>query len=379
MRMIGLDLGKKKTCYCEVRERRVYKRVTVSSFEQLVDVLGPNTPPARVLIEACRGAWYVHDKLVSWGHEVWMLDTTRARQIGIGSHGKKTDRIDAETLARALEENRVPRAHVLSKERRRLREQVNVRRALVQSRSQIATTIRGILSEEGIKAPGCPPDYLLDKLRQVEMPDWLCTVLEPLKATLAVTNEQLARAERVLQDLCSKEPAITVLATIKGVSLVVAAQFVAVIDDAGRFKNAHQVEAYLGLVPLEDTTGGNRKLGSITKQGNTYLRSLLVQTAWTILRTASPDDPLRRWAEAVAARRSKRVAVIALARRLAGILWAMWRDGTVYDPGALGNAQARGLRQQAQSTEFKAAAMKAAARKLAQRRAPHLTEVCAIG
>jgi transposase len=377
--MIGLDLGGKKTCFCEVRDGKVVGRASVRSFEQLIDMLGPNTPPARVLIEACREAWHVHDKLVGWGHEVWMLDTTRARQIGIGAHGKKTDRIDAEVLAHALEQNRVPRAHVLSPDRRRLREQVNVRRALVKARAELATSIRGILGEEGLKVPSCPPDYLLDKLQQVEMPDWLRSVLEPLKLTLAATNEQLARAETRLRELCNKEPVITVLATIKGVSMVVAAQFVAVIDDAGRFKHAHQVEAYLGLVPLEDTTGGKRKLGSITKQGNTYLRSLLVQAAWTIVRTANPDDPLRRWAEAVAARRSKRVAVIALARRLAGILWAMWRDGTVYDAGALGNAQARGLRQQAQSMQFKGAAMKAAARKLAQRRAPHLTEVIAIG
>jgi len=377
--MIGLDLGGKKICFCEVRNGKVVRRGTVRSLEQLVDVLGPNTPKARVLYEACREGWHVDDKLLSWGHEPWMLDTTRAKQVGIGAHGKKTDRIDAETLARVLEQNRAPRAHVLSPERRRLRDQVNIRRTLVQMRAQLATTIRGIFREQGIKIGACPPDYLMDKVREAQIEPWLRNLLDPLLRTLCTTNEQLAQAEVVLEQLCAKEPAITVLATIKGVSLVVAASFVSVIDEAGRFKNAHQVEAYLGLVPLEDSSGGKRKLGSITKQGNSYLRTLLVQAAWTIVRTASPDDPLRVWAESVAARRGKRIAVVALSRRLAGIMWAMWRDGTVYEPGALGKAQARGLRVQAQSANFRANALSAAARKLAQRRAPHSTEVSALG
>jgi len=379
MRIIGLDLGGKKTCFCEVRDGKVVGRVTVRSIEQLVDVLGPNTPKARVLYEACREGWYVHDKLQSWGHEPWMLDTTRAKQVGIGAHGKKTDRIDAETLARALEQNRAPRAHVLSPARRRLRDQVNIRRALVQMRSQLATTIRGIVREQGVKLASCGPDHLIEKLRETQMEPWLRSLLDPLMRTLATTNEQLAQAEGVLEQLCAEEPAIPVLATIKGVSLIVAASFVSVIDEAGRFKNAHQVEAYLGLVPLEDSSGGKRKLGSITKRGNSYLRTLLVQAAWTIMRTSSPDDPLRVWAESVAARRGKRIAVVALSRRLAGIMWAMWRDGTVYEPGALGKAQARGLRVQAQNTQLRANALSAAARKLARRRAPHLTEVSALG
>jgi hypothetical protein len=115
------------------------------------------------------------------------------------------------------------------------------------------------------------------------------------------------------------------------------------------------------LVPSEKTSG-KRKLGSITKQGNSYLRALLVQAAWSILRTRGAD-PLKLWGLEIARRRGKRIAVIALARRLAGILWAMWRRGTVYEPARLSEQSARGFEQQAQTAQLRAWALRRAAAK----------------
>jgi transposase len=153
------------------------------------------------------------------------------------------------------------------------------------------------------------------------------------------------------------------LCSAPGTSLIVAAAFVSVVDEAGRFKHAHQVASYLGLVPLEDTTGGKPRLGRITKAGNRYLRAMLVQAAWCILR-ARGNDPLTLWGQDIARRRSKRIAAVAVARRLACILWAMWRKDTVYDPAVVGGASAHGLTQQAQTTAARAAGMARAARKL---------------
>jgi hypothetical protein len=159
------------------------------------------------------------------------------------------------------------------------------------------------------------------------------------------------------------EPVIARLTTAPGVGIIVAAILVSVIDDAKRFSNAHQVESYLGLVPSEDTTGGRQRLGSITKHGNAYARSMLVQAAWAILRMSPSSDPLARWGHAVVERRGKRIGVIALARRLAGILWAMWKTDTVYEAARVGMASARGVAQHAQSLEVQADAMKRAAAK----------------
>ena len=154
--------------------------------------------------------------------------------------------------------------------------------------------------------------------------------------------------------------------TAPGVGLVTSLMFMSVLDEAKRFGRAHQVESYLGLVPSEDSTGGQRRVGSISKCGNPYLRSLLVQAALSILLRAHPDDPLRVWGLAIAERRGKRVAIVAVARRLAGVLWSMWRTGTFYDPKMLGRLSAEALHQQAHQTQKRAIAMQRASAKVAR-------------
>jgi transposase len=148
------------------------------------------------------------------------------------------------------------------------------------------------------------------------------------------------------------------LKTAPGVATVVAAAFVSVIDEAERFRRAHEVESYLGLVPSEDTSG-KRRLGAITKRGNTYARALLIQAAWAIIRSKG-NDPLAEWGRGIALKRTKRVAAVAVARRLVGILWAMWRDGTVYEGTRVGSGMERGIEQPPQ---VRAAALRRAARK----------------
>jgi transposase len=138
-----------------VRDGVVLDRATVGVVDSLRVLLGPEQPRARVAIGACRQAWYVHDLLMGWGNEVLLVDTTRSRRLGIGQHGRKTDRIDAEVLARAVERGGIPSAHVLSPDRRQLRRQLGIRRALVENRAQMVTTARGLAIELGERLPTC--------------------------------------------------------------------------------------------------------------------------------------------------------------------------------------------------------------------------------
>jgi transposase len=111
---------------------------------------------------------------------------------------------------------------------------------------------------------------------------------------------------------------------------------VAIADDITRFATAHEFEAYLGLVPAERSSGEHRRVGHITKAGNGRARALLVEVAWSIMRSRRREtDALRTWATKIALRRGKRIAVVALARRMAGILYAMWRDERTYEPARL--------------------------------------------
>jgi transposase len=362
-----LDLGVKETSFCEVSQGLVVSRRTVQDLRGLEDLLGAGTRPARIAIEACREAWHVHDTLRNWGHEVVLVDTTRTRQIGLRQHGRKTDRIDAELLARAVESGGIPVAHVLSPARRELRDALSVRRSMVETRAQYITTIRGLARSRGEKIGTCTASRFLDHLAKASLKAETRVLIAPLESTLQRVGVELARTNARLEELSKSEVTIERLTSAPGVGLIVAAAFVSVVDDARRFAGAHQVESYLGLVPREHSTGGKRKLGSITKQGNSYMRALLVQSASSILRTGDSDDPLRRWGRGLLERRGRKIAVVAVARRLAGILWALWRKGTIYDPARLGTSSARGLAEQAQDTATAAKAMLAAAEKTRRR------------
>ena len=367
MRRVGLDLGARHIAFCEVADGRVVHRTSVRRFGELEALLGPKTGPAQVAFEAIREGWHVHDALAGWGKQPVMLDTTRVRQIGVGQHGRKNDALDAEAIARALDAGRVPAAHVLSPARRVLRAKLSVRGELVEMRGRQVTLLRGLARAAGILIASSSTDHFLEKLQEAPLDPGTRALMAPLVATLTVAQEQLAAVDAEIAQVAKGDPIIRLCATAPGVALIVSATFVSVIDEAKRFRNAHAVSAYLGLVPGENTTGGKRRLGSITKHGNTYARAMLVQSAWQILRAGDPEDPLRRWADALAKTRGKRIAAVALARRLAGVLWAMWRDGTVYDPGLQARESAKGLTTHAQSQELRAEAMKRVAKKIQRR------------
>jgi len=300
-----------------------------------------------------------------------MLDTTRVRQIGVGQHKRKNDKIDAQVIALAIESGRVAEAHVLSPQRRELRAQLSVRSALVQTRSQYVTTIRGLARADGIVLPSCKTEGFLPKLVVAKLSDALKDQIAPLTRVLEGLEQEIAKIDEELSKMAEEDPTICLCATASGVGLIVAATFVSVIDEAKRFRNAHAVAAYLGLVPSESTTGGpsKRRLGGITKQGNTHARTMLIQSAWAILRMRQNQDPLRKWADHIAATRGKKIAVVALARKLAGVLWAMLRDGTPYDGAVEAEQSAAGVREAAKLTAIRARSLEVAARKL-RRTAP---------
>lgn len=264
-----------------------------------------------------------------------------------------------------MERGGIPLAHVLSPHRRQLRRWLGVRRSLVEARANLVTTLRGLAREQGLRFPSCPSENFAKNFRNGKHPAELSALLEAGLETLEVITAELDGVERKLVELCAGEPISQLLTTAPGVGLTVASAFVSVIDDARRFRSAHEVESYLGLVPSEDTTGGRRRLGAINKHGNPYVRALLVQAAWSLWRTAGASDPLRLWTDAIAERRGRRIAVIGLARRIAGVLWALWRDGTVYDPTHLACSQAGGVRRAVQTLECQAGALERASRKRA--------------
>lgn len=165
--------------------------------------------------------------------------------------------------------------------------------------------------------------------------------IAPLLALLGPLNEQIEGVDGQSSELAVTDGRVKRLLTMPQIGPVTAVAFVATLDEVSRFRGAHQVEAYLGLVPREWSSSEVQRRGRITKAGDSRMRWLLVEAAWRVAtHKARPETlVLREWAARIARRRGMRVAVVALARKLAGILFAMWRDGSSYEPARLGGRQ----------------------------------------
>jgi transposase len=208
-----------------------------------------------------------------------------------------------------------------------------VRDALVRTRTGYIALTRALLRRHGWRVPTGSAATFSRRVLALSLPGRLLSEVAPLLAVMRTVNQQLAYSDGAIETVTRPDARVQRLRTVPSVGPVTAAAFVATIDDAGRFHRAHEVEAYLGLVPRELSSGESQRRGRITKAGNRRMRWLLVQAAVSILRLRDPRTAaLRHWATGIAARRGKKIAVVALARRLAGLLYAMLRDGTTYAP-----------------------------------------------
>jgi transposase len=328
---IGLDLHKRESQLCiltedgELQERRI-----VTDRDRFTAVLGGRAP-ARILIEASTESEWVARHLESLGHTVIVADPNYAPMYATRRRRVKTDRRDARTLAEALRVGAFRPAHRLSEAQRQVRGELAVRDALVHTRVRLIGVVKALVRGEGLRIAGGAAEQLARKLAALPLFPNLEAELAPVLALLEPLNAQIAAADARLAQRAASDPVVARLTTAPTIGPVTAVAFVATLDDVGRFGSAHRVGAYLGLAPSEKSSGEQQRRGRISKTGNPRLRSLLVEAAWRILRTTQPGATgLRAWAEQIAARRGRSVAAVALARRLAGILYAMWRDGRDY-------------------------------------------------
>jgi transposase len=177
------------------------------------------------------------------------------------------------------------------------------------------------------------PDSLAKNMRaalqhlQVSLP----AHVERILCTIEGLNESIDEADKALKQIAERDPVCKLLQTMPGVGPVTAVCFATAIDDVQRFESASKVTSYLGLTPGENTTGFKTNRTGMTKAGPIRVRWTLTQAAWSMTR-CRPNDPIVQWFKQVAGRRGKKVAITALSRKMAGILYAMWRDQKSYNP-----------------------------------------------
>jgi transposase len=278
----------------------------------------------------------VAQPLEGLGHAVIIADPNFAPMYGTRARRVKTDKRDTRTLAEALRLGAYRIAHRLSPERRHVRAELAVREALVRTRTRYIALAKALVRRDGLRVASSEAHLVAQRIAALELSDSLAAELRPLFEILAPINEQIAAADRRITALMPTDPAVAILQSAPSIGPITAAAIVATIDDVTRFASAHQFEAFLGLVPGERSSGEKRRIGRITKAGNTRARYLLVEAGWRILRSNDADTAaLRAWALGIADRRGKRIGVVALARRLAGVLYAMWRDGRQFDASQL--------------------------------------------
>ncbi len=333
---VGIDLGDKYSHVHvlgedgeTVEEGRV--KTVESGFHQRFG----GVAPVRVVMEVGTHSPWVSRLLASLGHEVVVANP---RTVGlIARSSKKTDRHDAETLARI---GRVDAGLLQPVQHRGAQAQqdlalLTARAALVRARTMLVNTVRGVVKASGGRIVTCDTRSF-PKHANRDLPVELRAGLTPLLEEIASLSGQVQELDRrINRVIAERYPAARAIQQVPGVGPVTALWFVLTVDEPGRFRRSRQVGAYLGLTPRQRQSGERDPQLGISKAGNRELRTLLVQCAHYIVGYRGPDSDLRRWAlarmERGGANGRKRV-VVAVARKLAVLMHHLWVSGEVYRP-----------------------------------------------
>ncbi len=308
----------------EWNERKLGHREEAEQFYRQLKVRGKKV---RVGMEASGHARWFERLLTEVQFELWIGDAAEIRTKRVRK--QKTDRQDAELLLRLLIEDRFPRIWVADGENRDLRQLLWHRHRLVQMRTRIMNQLHVLALNEGVrrkKALWRPAGRA--QLQSLVLARWASRRRQDLLELLDQLTPKIQELTRALEQEVEKRPVARRLMTHPGVGPLTALAFELVIGTPERFGCGKQIASYVGLVPSEESSGDRRRLGHISKQGNSLLRFLLVEAAQVTVRT---DPDWRRRFLHLAMRRERRIAKVAMARKLAVRLYWMWRKEWDYE------------------------------------------------
>ena len=282
--------------------------------------------PALVGIEACGNSQWFRELLERLGHEVWIGDAAQIRASYVRK--QKTDRRDAAHILRLLMEGRFPRVWVADAEQRDVRQLLVHRAKLVEIRTRAKNGLQHLALNQGLqKGSRLWSRRGRAALEGLALTGWSAQRRADLLKLLAGLDEQIAGLDAAVARTAEGHAQARLLMTQPGVGAVTALAFAVTIGDVRRFGRSGQVASYLGLIPREHSSGGRQRLGAISKQGNRFVRQLLVEAAQTACRL---DEGFRRQYAARCHHKPKGVAKVAAARRLAVRLYWMLRQNVSY-------------------------------------------------
>jgi len=339
---IGMDLGDKTSRYCVLDEQgEIVQEGSVGTTKKALAQKFGSLRRSRMAVEVGTHSPWVSRLLAKLGHEVIVANARQVQLISASS--RKTDRMDARLLARLARvdpqllrpiqhRSEAAQAHLMV---------IRVRAALVETRTSLVNTARGLAKSVGERLPKCDADQMGVE-RMEGLPAELQQALRPLLEQIESVTEKIKESDGRIEQIARTEyPETALLKQVKGVGTLIALTFVLTIDDRDRFQKSRDVGCYVGLRPKRSESGESQPQLRITKEGDVYLRKMLVQGAQYILGYRGPDTDLRRWGLGLASRggkNAKKRAIVAVARKLGILLHRLWVTGEVYEP--LRNSQA---------------------------------------
>ena len=333
---VGIDLGDRSSRYCILDEQgEVLTEGSVATTKKGFAQVFGSKPRSRVALEVGTHSPWVSRYLADLGHEVIVANARRIQLITGSS--RKDDRLDAKTVARLARID----PELLSPIRHRSAQAqadlmvIRARAVLVEARTMLVNAARGLTKSYGERLVSCGPTRIREEFAQC-LSEPLQHALKPLLAEVESVSERIREYDEQIETIAkTRYPEIELLKQVHGVGTLTALSYVLTVDDPYRFRRSRDAGAYFGLRPRRRESGDSRPQLRITKEGDAYMRKLLVQCAHHILGPFGPNSDLRQWGLQLAARggkNAKKRALVAVARKLAVLLHKLWVTGEVYEP-----------------------------------------------
>jgi transposase len=333
---IGMDLGDRFTYYCVLDEAgEVMVEQNLPTTKQGMQQVFSRIPRSRVALETGVHSPWVSRQLTQLGHEVIVAHARNVRLIGESK--RKDDRLDARMLARLarLDPDLLSPVQHRSAEAQAHLTVIRARAALVGARTALVNAARGLAKSYGERLRKCGTQQVGQDLA-AGLSAELKAALQPLLAEVESLSQRIAEYDRRIEQIAKEvHPEVALLKQVKGVGTLIALTYVLTLDDPRRFRRSRDAGCFLGLRPGRRNSGNSEPQLHISKEGDRYLRTLLVQGAHYILGPFGQDSDLRRWGLKLAERggkNAKKRAVVAVARKLAVLLHKLWVSGEVYEP-----------------------------------------------
>jgi transposase len=333
---IGLDLGDRLSNYCILDEAGevLLEHKLPTTPEAMKRVFG-GKPRSRIALETGAHSPWVSRLLTQLGHEVIVAHARNVRLIGESS--RKDDQLDARTLARLA---RIDPSLLSPVQHRSAKAQIHLtviraRAGLVGARTALVNAARGLVKSYGERLRKCGTQQV-GRETAAGLSAELREALEPLLEEVESLNERIKEYDRRIEQIAKESyPEVSLLQQVKGVGPLIALTYVLTLEDPQRFRKSRDVGCFLGLRPGRRNSGQSQPQMHISKEGDPYLRTMMVQGAHYILGPFGEDSDLRRWGLRLAERggkNAKKRAVVAVARKLAVLLHRLWGSGEVYEP-----------------------------------------------